>query len=66
MTWFDRLQLTRIATKIVRQGPSHQGLITEFYQILAKAARREFTEDNKPTLATFLRECHEAALKDIT
>lgn len=62
MTWFDRLQLTRIATKIVRQEPSHQGLITEFYRILVTAARHEFTEDNGPTLSAFLRECHEDAL----
>lgn len=60
---FKSLQTTlrRIAKLTVIQG-NHRQRIIGFYGILIKAAREEFTEDNKATLDDFLRECHEEAL----
>ena len=55
--------LRRICQKLVRQGPFHQARITAYYRIMHEAARKEFTEDNVPTLNGFLQECHEAATK---
>lgn len=62
MSWLQRFLLRRLARELVVQGPSHQGNITEYYAILAEAARVEFIEDNKPTLDGFLLECHEASI----
>lgn len=63
LTWFQRWMLKRIARDLVRQGPMHSERITEYYRIMAAAAREEFTEDNRPTLSAFLRECHEDAME---
>ncbi len=61
MTRFQRYILKRIAASVVKQG-WHRKRIIEFYHILIEAARKEFTEDNEPTLDSFLTECHQEAL----
>lgn len=62
MNWLQRFLLTRIAKELVRQGPTHLENMTEYYAILAKATREEFTEDNKPTFELLLSECHKESL----
>lgn len=62
MKKLHRWLLKRIAKEVVIQG-DHQHNITEYYGILVDAARIEFSEDNKPTLDYFLKECHEESLK---
>ncbi len=57
--WF----LRKIIKKTVTQGWSHRLRIIEFYRLLIDGARLEFSEDNKPTLDMFLRDCHEEAIK---
>lgn len=61
MSWLQRFLLTRTAKELVRQGPKHRGNIVDYYAIMAKAAREEFSEDNKPTRELFLSECHQEA-----
>jgi hypothetical protein len=56
-------RLQKIATKTVIQGFDHKRKITEFYATLNRAARLEFTEDNRPTLEAFLSECFEESLQ---
>ncbi len=63
MSSFQRWMLGRIVNRIVIQG-NHRNRIVEFYSILVSAARKEFTEDNKPTLDGFLEECHQEALEN--
>ena len=53
--------LKKICKKIVKQGPDHKDNIIEYYRIMNDASKREFFEDNDPTLQGFLRECHETA-----
>ena len=55
--------LTRICKTLVIQGPSHELNIIEYYKIINEAARKEFTEDSKVTLDTFLADCHARSLK---
>jgi len=55
--------LSKICDKLVEQGPNHEGLIIQYYKIMVKEARKEFREDNKPTLDGFLRECFEKSLE---
>ncbi len=57
-------RLEKIATKTVIQG-GHKERITEYFATLVRAAREEFTEDNKFTLDSFLTECFKDALKEI-
>jgi len=61
MSRFQRWMLSRITRDLVIQGPWHQDRITEYYEIMHRAARREFFEDNRPTLDDFLQECHSDA-----
>lgn len=63
MNYFDKKKLKKIAMKTVIQG-DHRYKIVQFYKVLIKEAREEFTEDNKTTLDNFLRECHEEALEE--
>ena len=58
----ERQQLKNLVRKVVIQG-NHKYRITEYNKILIDAARKEFTEDNKPTLNGFLEDCHKDALK---
>ncbi len=37
--------------------------IIKYYSILIDAVRKQFSEDNKPSLDSFLTECHENALE---
>ena len=65
MTRFQKWILNRISRDLVIQGPEHQARITEYYEIMHRAARKEFVEDNRSTLDNFLRECHtDAASND--
>lgn len=63
MNLYHRYILVRAAKAAVVQG-DHKRRIIDFYSILVDAARREFTEDNKVTLDSFLRECHQEALNE--
>ncbi len=56
-----RLLLRWICRKLVKQGSLHRLRIVAYYRIMREAAESEFTEDNKPTLDAFLRECHSEA-----
>lgn len=56
-----RLLLRWICRKLVIQGPAHRANIIAYYRIMREAAEQEFSEDNKPTLDAFLRECHDEA-----
>ena len=62
MNNFERWVLRRIAKRAVIQG-NHKSRIMEYYQIIIRAAKNEFTEDNNATLNGFLRECHTQAFK---
>jgi hypothetical protein len=53
--------LKYICRRLVIQGHTHKANITEYYRIMYQAAQNEFTEDNKPTLDDFLRECFDEA-----
>ena len=63
MTKLQRFILKHICRKLVIQGPWHQHRMTEYYRVMHEAAKAEFTEDTKPTLDGFLRECFEDSLK---
>lgn len=60
--FFQWRMLRSIAQRLVVQSTEHRGDIKKYYGILADAARREFTEENKPSLDGFLRECFEESL----
>lgn len=62
MTKLYALILKEITRKIVIQGFSHREDIIRYFEFLIEAARREFTEDNEPTLNDFLEECFKEAL----
>ena len=62
MKFFERWVLRRMAKRAVIQG-DHKSRITEYYQIIIRAARNEFTEDNNATLNGFLMECHTQAVE---
>ncbi len=64
ITRFQIYILTWIANKIVIQSSEHRSNVIIYYSVIVKAARRQFTEDNKPTLDAFLTECHRIALDD--
>ena len=63
ITEFQLYVLRWIAKKIVRQSSEHKNNITDYYRVIYVAAKEEFTEDNKPTLDSFLQECHEESMK---
>lgn len=60
MNRFTLFILRQICKKVVEQGPHRNNIIT-YYRTLREAAGKEFTEDSKPTLDAFLRECHDQA-----
>lgn len=64
LTKFQRWVLNRICKKLVIQGPFHEKRIIEYYRIIHEAAENHFTEDNKPTLDSFLCDCHTESLGD--
>lgn len=47
------------------QGFDHRQNIIEYYKVMHKAAKEQFTEDNKPTLDGFLTDCHKEANNEI-
>lgn len=55
--------LKKIAQKAVIQG-NHFNKEKDFFKVLIDAHLAEFTEDNKPTAESFLREVFEKALKE--
>jgi hypothetical protein len=57
MNKFEIWFLKRIFKKAVQQDYDHAARISGLYQMIRDAARAEFTEDNDPTLDSFLREC---------
>ena len=58
-TWFFKA----IVKKEVKQG-GHYAKVLNLYSVISKAARVEFTEDNKPQLRAFLIEAHRESLED--
>ena len=56
MTKFQEWMLGRIFRQEVRQGYDHDARIRTLYAKIRNAARKEFCEDNAPTLDSFLRE----------
>ena len=64
MNNFYRYILKKIAAKLVIQGYSHRANIVAMYSVIINASRKEFSEDNKPTLDYFLEECHIEALQN--
>lgn len=64
MTKLQTKLLKWIASRIVIQSSFHMCNIIMYYKILYNAAKKEFTEDNKPTLDDFLIECHKESLKE--
>jgi len=59
----EEKNLKKIAHRIVVQSHEHRENIIRFYRTLAEAAREQFTEDNRPTLEHFLKECHDEAFQ---
>lgn len=64
MNRFEKWLFERLARRMVRQGFDHQRNITALYRVVDEAATKEFYEDNRPTLHSFLRECHTSSLED--
>jgi len=64
MNKFEKWLLKRLAQRLVVQGYGHGANITEYYRVINDAARREFNEDNKPTLDSLLSDCHRDSLVD--
>ena len=62
---FRQKLLRYLCKQLVKQGFDHQNFITEYFTIIVTAARKEFTEDNKPTLVAFLDECYEDAKNSV-
>lgn len=58
MNCLERWFLERICKKLVVQGPAHKQNIVDYYKIIRRAAKNEFTEDNDVTLDAFMSECH--------
>jgi hypothetical protein len=63
MSEIYRIILRHICSRIVIQGPWHESNITEYYKIMSDASKREFYEDNYPTLKGFLEDCNESAFE---
>lgn len=63
MNKLTRYILKKICKLVVRQG-HHKAQIQEYYQLLYEAAFKEFTEDNKPTLDSFLADIHKEAMNE--
>jgi hypothetical protein len=63
MNKFERWFLNRVFQKQVRQGYKHQENITELYTMIREVAEKEFSEDNVPTLNSFLTERFELSLR---
>lgn len=64
MNRFQKWLFRKIVAQEVIQG-NHMRKITQMYKIIAEEARKEFTEDNKPTLDGLLIELNQHALTGI-
>ncbi len=64
MNKIQRFFLKLIAEKTVVQGFFHHIRIKKYYKTLILAARKEFSEDNDTSLASFLRDLHEETLQE--
>lgn len=64
MNKFTLWVLRKICRNVVRQGGQNQR-IQEFFEVLAEAARKEYTEDNDSSLSSYLIELQEKAHKVI-
>lgn len=58
----DKIRKADTRKKVV-QGPQHRANIIAMFKEVIEAAADEFTEDNDTTLADFLDECFEEAVK---
>lgn len=58
-----RMIFQYLCKRAARQGFYHEYNIIYLYGQIVKAARKEFSEDNKYTLDSFLKECHDKALE---
>lgn len=56
MTGKEQRKLRKIVKRITIQSEHHAANITEYYKIMAEAARLQFPEDNDVTLEGFLCE----------
>lgn len=55
-----RLYLFRmIVREAVIQSREHENNICDMYQVIADETKRQFTEDNIPTLTAFLDDCYD-------
>lgn len=54
-----------ITKKIVIQSHDHRQNIIDYFEILNDAARKEFVEDNKYSLDSFLDDCFQLSLKKV-
>ncbi len=52
-----------ITQKIVVQGFEHRQNIIDYFKILNDSARKEFVEDNKCSLDSFLTDCFKLSLE---
>ena len=64
MTKLEKIILEHIVDDVVTQG-YHKYKITEYFEILVKCAREEFTEDNKSSLDFFLQQCLTDVLNEV-
>lgn len=56
MTRFQQWMLRGIVRDVVRQDGYQEQKITQLYAQIREAAEREYYEDNKPTIDSFLTE----------
>ena len=57
----EKVMLKHMIKKLLIQGPHKQHLVALFKEV-HKAARKEFMEDNDPTLNAFIQECLDEAI----
>ena len=62
MNNIEQWYLKKLFKREVIQSPEHRNNILKLYTMIVEAARNEFTEDNKSTLDSFLKEIHQEAL----
>ena len=62
ITKLQKCVLHCVARKIVRQSFDHKNNIITYYKIIADVAKKEFTEESKQSLNSFLIECHKCSL----
>ena len=65
LTKFERWMLRRIFRRAMAQSPAHPNNIRDIYSLVREAARKEFYEDNDPTLNLFLQEQFAAAQQEV-